>query len=170
MFRTPKRQPWLVMGIAVLAIGAISIPKSDLHRRLIWNATASAPIGLYWLQIEPFNRGDLVLASAPDSVASLADERHYLPRGVPLVKRIAALAGDTVCAHDREIQINGQVVAKGLDRDAKGRPMPTWTGCRVLTNDVLLLMPEHPDSFDGRYFGPVSATQIIGPLIPIWTR
>jgi conjugative transfer signal peptidase TraF len=139
---------------------------------IIYNASASASVGFY--RVLPENRirrGDLVLVKTPQSVRELAAERHYLPLNVDLVKRIAALQGDQVCALDGIVSIDGQVVARQLAVDSKGRALPRWTGCQVLgTDKVFLLMKAVPDSFDGRCFGPVPAATIVGKLVPIWPR
>lgn len=137
----------------------------------MWNATASAPVGLY--RVEPaasLRRGGFVLAWLPDAARRLAAERDYLPADVPLVKRIAALAGDTVCCEQARVTINGIAVATALRADNWGRSLPHWSGCRTLGQyEVFLLMPDVPDSFDGRYFGPIKTDAIIGKLVPLWT-
>ncbi|EGY02467.1 plasmid transfer protein TraF [Nitrospirillum viridazoti Y2] len=139
--------------------------------RLVWNASASAPIGLYLVQPGRVAvRGDLVLARTPDAVVELAAARGYLPAGVPLVKRVAALSGDVVCGDRAAVSINGVPVAVRLDKDSHGRPLSAWEGCRVLLpGDLFLLMADVPGSFDSRYFGPVQAGTIIGRLVPLWT-
>ncbi len=139
---------------------------------LLWNASASAPIGLYRvIAASPIRRGDLVLVRAPDNVRDLAAARGYLPLSVPLVKRIAALAGDVVCILDDEVIVDGETVARRLNRDHSGRPLPRWDGCRTLHFDeVFLLMAAVPDSFDSRYFGPVPLSAMIGRLVPLWTE
>jgi type IV secretory pathway protease TraF len=49
--------------------------------------------------------------------------------------------------------------------------LPHWDGCRTLQADELfLLMAAVPDSFDSRYFGPVSLSAVIGRLVPLWTE
>ncbi len=160
-----------IVAIAVLATFALGV--SMLARpspRLVWNASASAPLGLYWLAVGPVSRRDFVLAELPDSARRLAATRGYLPAGVPLVKRVAAISGDTVCAVGTTVAINGNAVAARLTGDSRGRPLPAWSGCRALHNgEFFLLMPDVPDSFDGRYFGPVAASSIIGRLVPLWT-
>ncbi len=170
MRNIPKQRRWLIVGSAVFAIIGVGASSLKSQPRLIWNATASAPVGLYWLRAHEFRRGDLVLVQPPLRVATLAAERHYLPYGVPLVKRVAGTAGDTICAENHKIQINGSTVATALERDVRGREMPSWEGCRYLQTEVFLLMSDAPDSFDGRYFGPVPATAVIGPLTPLWIR
>ena len=35
------------------------------------------------------------------------DERHYLPKGAPMLKRVLALPGQTVCRADRTITVDG---------------------------------------------------------------
>jgi conjugative transfer signal peptidase TraF len=153
----------LALGIGLLATAESATP------RLVWNASASAPIGLYWRTDGAVARGDLVLAWAPASARRLAAERGYLPADVPLLKRVVALAGDVVCALDGVIFIDGREAAEGLERDRYGRPMPRWNGCRTLRKgELFLLMPEVPDSFDGRYFGMVGADAVIGKVVPLW--
>jgi conjugative transfer signal peptidase TraF len=156
--------------LAALGLGALALSPST--PRFVWNASASAPLGLY--RVEPtvaLHKGDLVLAWAPESGRRLAAERGYLPRSVPLTKRIAAMAGDTVCGQHGLIVINGWIAAIQLAADPQGRPLPPWTGCRQLTpGEAFLLMAEVWDSFDGRYFGPVQTSAILGKLVPLWTR
>jgi len=156
-----------VTVFAVLATAASAIPS----RRLVWNASASAPMGLYWRISDRPARGDLVLAWAPRWARRLAAERDYLPLDVPLLKRVAATASDRVCANDDTILINGEVVAHRLDTDRAGRLLPHWTGCEILgPGAFFLLMPDVPDSFDGRYFGVIARSDIIGRVVPLWTR
>jgi conjugative transfer signal peptidase TraF len=153
-------------GAGLLALGLLYKPTP----RFVWNATASAPIGLYLLTGSSPALGDLVLVTTPPSVQRLASDRRYLPMGVPLVKRIAGLSGDEICATGEEISINKRLVALRKSVDSKGRPMPFWSGCRTLSNEVFLLMEDVPASFDGRYFGPVLQASIIGKLRPLWTQ
>ena len=139
--------------------------------RLVYNGSASAPLGFYRLVPEPaVARGDLVLAHLPGPAAALAAERHYLPLSVPVVKRIAALAGDLVCAKSGMVTVNNHDAARALRADVEGRQLPAWHDCRPLeSGEILLLMADVPASFDGRYFGPIPATAIIGRLVPLWT-
>jgi len=158
-----------VLMLTATAIAAFASPRAPV---LIWNATASAPIGLYELhRTHAVARGDLVLAKPPANALVLAAARDYLPAGVPLVKRIAALSGDDVCSFGKLILINGDPVATRLSADGQGRPLPSWQGCYRLTrNQVFLLMGHVPDSFDGRYFGPIRRSAIGGILRPLWTH
>jgi conjugative transfer signal peptidase TraF len=159
---------------AVFALcGYLATPSGTPDRaRIVWNVTASAPIGFYIVRRgRAFVRGDLVLVVPPPSIAKFAARRGYLPAGVPLVKRIAAMVGDTVCAQGTSIFIDGQFVAARLSTDGKGRPLPAWFGCRTLDQgEVFLLMEGVRTSFDGRYFGPTKLPQIIGRLDALWTR
>src|SRR3546814_17465817 len=58
-----------------------------------------------------------------------------------------------------------------LIRDRNGRSLPAWQGCRTLAaGELPLLNPDHPDSLDGRYFGPLPASTVLGRALPILTR
>ncbi|WP_419739563.1 conjugative transfer signal peptidase TraF [Ruegeria sp.] len=155
----------VLSGVALIGISAIA------HTPLlVWNASASAPIGLYRVTSGAPERGDLVLVQPSKSIAKLAAERRYLPAGVPLIKRIAAMSGDDVCAFNSVIIINGDVVADHLKVDRKGRPMPRWNECRTLEADEIFLLLTPAGSFDSRYFGPVKRHRIIARLAPLWTE
>jgi len=155
---------FVTMGIA--AASFVSLPA-----RLIWNASASVPIGLYAIggrnRIEVM---DLVAVRPPEPIASFLADGGYLPRGVPLMKRVAALAGQRTCRSGRTVSVAGAVVAEALERDRRGRPLPVWQGCRVIAEgELLLLNSDVPDSLDGRYFGPVPISAVIGRAIPLYT-
>lgn len=168
------RRMWLrrtaLLGIGIAALG-LTIARPPLPR-LVWNASASAPIGLY--AVSPGTapgRGDIVIAWPPTEARQLAAHRRYLPANVPLMKRVVAVAGDTICAADRTVTVNGRPVAQRRAADAAGRSLPAWQGCiRLAPGAVFLLMTETPDSFDGRYFGPTDARDAIGRATPLWLR
>jgi conjugative transfer signal peptidase TraF len=164
-----KRFTILVTGYC--AIGVVVAP-ALVHPapRLVWNASASVPIGLYAARSpDDVRKGDLVAAHVPAAVARLMAERGYLPPRVPMLKHVAATAGDTVCRFGERISIDAKPVARARLRDRIGRPLPSWSGCRKLgAGDVFLLNPASADSFDGRYFGPVSARSITAILTPLW--
>lgn len=154
-------------GIAVLLASAAIRPAP----RLVWNASPSAPIGLYAISPSaPAEPGEMVIARVPDPFRRLAAERHYLPLNVPLVKRVAAQAGDEVCALGQEIFVNGRWTAERRLADGQGRPMPMWSGCIRLHGSQLFLLMDNPASFDGRYFGATEGRDIIGKARLLWRR
>jgi type IV secretory pathway protease TraF len=74
-----------------------------------------------------------------------------LPIGVPMLKRVAALPGQTVCRDGRMITVDGTDLAETLDRDRRGRPLPVWQGCqRIGVGEVFLMNRRSKDSLDGR--------------------
>lgn len=155
--------------LTVMSVGAVSffpgVPK------LIWNASASMPIGFY--TITPTDRlevTDLVVVNAPEPLASFLAERRYLPRGVPLLKRVAGLPGQQVCRRGVHITVDGIDMGDALARDHLGRELPAWQGCRRIADDEVFLMNWwRDDSLDGRYFGPLPASAIVGHALPLWT-
>lgn len=160
----------LIAGAASFALGlTVLVPPPPL---LVWNASASAPVGLY--AVTPghaVRRGDMVIARLPVAMRGMAARRRYLPRGVPLVKRVMAGPGDTVCARGRQITIDAMFAAERLVADAAGRPMPWWQGCvHLAKGQAFLLMIDVPNSFDGRYFGISQTSDIVGRAHALWLR
>jgi conjugative transfer signal peptidase TraF len=166
-----KRIGWVVTtGFAALMAGA-----SILFRpapKLVWNASASVPVGLYAIHpIDVIRSGELVLVLPPEAVAQYLDQRGYLPRGVPILKHVLALPGQSVCRIERTITVDGTAVGDALDRDRQGRDLPAWHGCRIVAHGEMFLMNWRSDSsFDGRYFGPLPASTIVGRATPLWTK
>jgi type IV secretory pathway protease TraF len=98
--------------LAMLAAGGLAF----VHPapRVIWNATASTPTGLYTLHpIRQLRTTELVVVRPPDAIASVLAKGGFLPRGVPLLKQATPSR------------------STGL-RPAKRRTAITWTGhCRA---------------------------------------
>ncbi|PZV36413.1 S26 family signal peptidase [Mesorhizobium kowhaii] len=166
-----KRSSYVVATcFAVLAIGGLSFV--HVAPKLIWNASASTPIGLY--RVRPAERlalGDLVAVDAPEPLASFLADNGYLPRGVPMIKRVAALPGQKVCRSGLAITVDGIEIDKALEHDHFGRPLPVWRGCRrIVSGQVFLMNALVRHSLDGRYFGPIATSSIIGRATPLWTE
>lgn len=164
------RMTLVSMGAALSLIGASAVVRSD--PLVVWNATASVPIGLY--AITPITQpdiGDLVAVRPPEPLGRWLVDNDYLGPDTPLLKRVAALPVSEVCREGTTIIIDDHVVAEAQLRDRLGRPLLAWRGCRTLRDgEVFLLNVDHPASLDGRYFGPLDADTIIGRATPIWTR
>lgn len=162
-----RRAAILGVGVSFVLVSAVLPPTP----RLVWNVTPSAPVGLYLVAPHAdIVTGDMVIARVPRRYRRLAAMRRYVPRDVPLVKRVAAVAGDTVCARDRRISINGGPAARRRTFDGRGRAMPLWSGCRRLRASQLFLLNADPASFDGRYFGVSEGSDLIGKATLLWAR
>jgi len=137
---------------------------------LVWNASECVSVGLY--RVRPAGKlrlTDLVVARPPESLATFL-ARDYLPRGVPLIKRVLALPGQTICRKGPAIIVDGIEMGMAREYDSRGRPLPVWQGCRVIANgEVFLMNWDEPSSLDGRYFGALAASSIIGRAEPFWT-
>lgn len=160
-----------VMSTSFVVLAIVGRPFLSHTPKLIWNASASAPVGLYAVQTAAdLGVTDLVAVDAPEPLARFLWEREYLPRGVPLMKRIAALPGQTVCRIGRIVTVDSIAMGKALARDRRGRELPVWQGCRALrASEIFLMNCDVQDSLDGRYFGPIPKNSVIGRALPLWT-
>jgi len=141
----------------------------DMPLRMMWNASASVPRGLYIVSSAMPHRGELAVVRPPQSVAQFMDGRRYVPLGIPLLKPVAAVSGAHVCRAGLDVSIDGAPRAIALRADRLGRPLPTWSGCHHLGDGELFLLADaSPSSFDSRYFGPVTADAVIGRAVPLW--
>lgn len=160
-----------VGAAALFAVSFVAVAWLKPAPRLLWNASASAPIGLYRIDVGVRPRlGELVAIDPPPALAIYLSLRGYLPRGVPLLKRVAALPGSLVCRSGAFVTIDGAGVARALARDGADRLLPVWRGCRIVGAQELFLINPARGSLDGRYFGPISASGLIGTAHPVLTR
>ena len=137
----------------------------------IWNASNSVPRGLYRLELATtLTVTELVAVQPPALLATFLDLNGYLPIGVPMLKRVLALPGQTVCRNGLSISVDGVDVGQARERDGRGRPLPVWHGCQIIADgDVFVMNWQSEDSLDGRYFGPLPASAVIGRAVPVWT-
>ena len=155
----------MLFGTSMIAFSSAAHPMPCL----LWNASASVPVGFY--AVHPADRltaGELLVVRPQAPLAQFMAVRRYLALGVPLIKHVAALPGQIVCRSGFTITVNGIAEAQAFDRDARGRKLPVWQACRkIQSGEVFLMNAGVPDSFDSRYFGPVPDSTIIGSATPM---
>jgi len=141
------------------------------------NATASMPVGVYRLEDDRLERGDMVSFCLESELAALALERSYLrpglcPSGVqPLLKRVVGLPGDRLAFGSEGVRIDGRLQPSSsiAARDNLGRatPPPVLESGVIPAGKALLLSDNHAGGFDSRYFGlvPLAALRRARPIL-----
>jgi conjugative transfer signal peptidase TraF len=157
----------MIGAIAMLAATIVAKPSPIF----IWNSSKSVPIGLYRLRPAGNHHvTELVAVRPPEPLATYLDLTGYLPTGVPMLKRVLALPGQTVCRIGTTISVDGVETGEARGRDGRGRPLPVWEGCDLVGDgEVFLMNWQSATSLDGRYFGMMPATAIVGRALPVWT-
>jgi conjugative transfer signal peptidase TraF len=160
--------------LATMLAGVAGIAQSatiEFEPVVIWNASASVPVGLY--RVRPADKlriTDLVVVKPPEQLANFLAARGYLPHHVPLLKRVLALPGQVVCRDGFTITVAGIEMGEAREFDGHHRPLPTWRGCQMVAEgDVFLMNWQSADSFDGRYVGTLPIASIVGRAEPLWT-
>ncbi len=170
------------MKAVLLTAASVVLLVFSYRAGLRFNFTPSMPVGLYRLVEGLPERGDPVafcLNAGP--FPDLAQERDYLkpgscPRGLrPLLKKLAALPGDTLLIDAEGIHIlPGGAAASRLwphsrirNVDSRGRPVPSALTAGEIPPGQALALGEHPGSFDSRYFGfvPLASLQKMEPVL-----
>lgn len=167
-----RRTLLVCMGFGVAALIVPTLLR--IQARVVYNPSDSVARG--WYRIAPdvgpdsLHVGSIVLAWLPADVAACAAQRGYLPDGVPVLKRIGALAPQSVCVRAQVVRIDRDAVAITRLHDGAHRPLSAWAQCRPLAGDELFLLSDtNPASFDSRYFGPIDASAVLGVARPLWT-
>jgi len=170
-----RRVLFACMGIGVAALCAPAFMPMSAHERVfvVYNPTDSVPRGWYRVgsidNAASLHVGSIVLARLPVDVASFAGQRGYLPDGVPILKRVGAVAPQSVCVRGQTVRIDGAVVAIARTHDGARRSLQAWSQCRPLAaGELFLLSDTNSASFDSRYFGPIEASAVLGTARPLW--
>ena len=157
---------WAGAGCVLMLLAS----RETIAPRLLFNTTASAPIGFYSLHPGAPRVGEWVAIRPPERLALWMARRHYLPANVPLLKQVAARHGQEVCGHSDSLWIDGQMAARMRRTDRWGRGLPAYSGCHRLTAaEILIVNRNAADSLDSRYFGPLPVRGIVGRAQPLWT-
>jgi type IV secretory pathway protease TraF len=131
---------------------------------VLFNHSPSVPVGFYIRESGDLARGMFVTVRARDVAPLEAAAHHYDDEGDLFIKRLAAIAGQHVCSDGRSLSVDGVQVAMVQVR--AGVPQG-WVGCRTLAPSEILLLGDSADSFDGRYWGPISDDLIEGVWRPL---
>ncbi|MDP9144441.1 MAG: S26 family signal peptidase [Actinomycetota bacterium] len=152
----------IASAAVVAAIGAFMAPALGVGVPLvIRNTGSSMPRGFYvWSHAAPSAKGEVIVVREPE---------HF--RWSWLMKRVVATAGDRFCWRP---EIGTHFV--GVRRmpppspDALDLGLQPWQGCRVLAPGEVAGYGRSPDSYDSRYLGPITETQLWGVYRPVWAR
>jgi type IV secretory pathway protease TraF len=162
---------WIIGAAAIcLVVATATEIRFPPRPKLLYNPSASAPIGYYSIgPEETFNIGDQVALYAPDWARKLADERRYLPFDYPLIKTIAGKPGDQICASGDVVSVPNYADITRLSRDSLGRDLPSWDGCLVLSPNEYFVLSAGTEAglafgYDSRFFGPVNGETILGTV------
>lgn len=159
--------PTLALAAAALLAG-LATAADSLPAVALVNESPSLPRGVYArVPSQTIALGSVVAIPQP------AGSRAYLgslgmPAGVLLLKRVAAVGGERVCGRNGIVETaRWRVEARSQHR--RGVSMVAWQECRVLRADEIFLLGDTPGSFDSRYFGPVSRSEITGVYREVWS-
>lgn len=170
-----------ILAIGVLAISISLFVLSIMLRfgGFYINTTPSLPVGLYRIVDEPISKGTYVGFCPPQrDVFDWAVARGYINAGNcpggygQLLKRVHAVAGDTVLIDEAGITVNGELLLNSvpLSTDAFGAALPQYRFDTVIgESEYLLLSDLNSHSFDARYFGVINHAQIVHVVRPVVT-
>jgi conjugative transfer signal peptidase TraF len=165
------RPLWIMLGV-FLVLAVVEAGRSNTDRRYWLNLSHSEPVGLYVVTPLRGNikRGEIVLMRCPQGFEKYLYGRNWLPEGWPLFKTLSGIPGDRFCITEDILTVNGRALGTVSSMDRKGLPMPSLKGCRTIPeNHFLPIATGLKTSFDGRYFGAVPVSLIIGTARPVLT-
>ena len=152
--------PLMVALIVILCVLSIRL----LGYGMTYQYSASMPIGLsVVVPVHHIQRHDIVIFRLTPAIRNGLLRQGWQSPPTILMKTVMAIPGDVVCKRDQAIWVNHQCIAPVIHQHFVDQPF-----CQVLpANYYLLMSTHHKNSFDSRYFGPVSIKQILGRVIKV---
>jgi len=179
----PRLRKALLFGVT--GIAGLYVCFAAIGVGLAVNLTNSMPRGLYATTSPPgwsLPRGALIAVCIPNiPAAKVYLARRYLghstecPVGMPPeIKPLGAVPGDLVEIGRDGVRVNGVLVPNSrlYGLDSNGRPishLPFGWKHRLRKGEYFTLATYLPRSLDSRYYGPVSAGDIIKSAWPVLT-
>lgn len=143
------RKGWAIFTVIAL----ICLPSLEFFGQIIFlNQTASMPTGIYIKKSkDKLEIGDIIVFYSKETKSNL-------------LKYVAGYDGYEYCL-DFENTLWGNSFPLAQKNIAKfHEEKPTQSLCKTLKKDELLVLGEHPDSYDSRYFGPIKRQQVIAQV------
>jgi conjugal transfer pilin signal peptidase TrbI len=95
--------------------------------------------------------------------------RPFYRDGQPLIKVMDGMPGDRLTVEEAQVLVNGERQASGglMLSGTLMRPASTFESTYTLSKDRYFMAGRTNNSFDSRYWGPISSAQIIGRVYPL---
>jgi conjugal transfer pilin signal peptidase TrbI len=164
------------MGLSkgALALLAVYLPLAWFagHYRLVYDGIRGEnclPYSVFLIELgsDQPQRGEYLAFSSRQM-------EPFYANGTAVVKQVAAVPGDRVTVDRAGVSINGEHVGELLHLEpgqklwAQGRRLSDVEREEVVPRGHWWMMGTHPRSYDSRYWGFISADQVVGRAIPLW--
>ncbi len=157
--------PLVVLGVWII----LSLMLAD--RQLVINTSPSVAPGIYLRIDEKPRIGRIIDFRIPPPASAYVHERTgHFGRHWYILKPIAAGPGDRINTLGRWLYINGRKMARIYTHDEKDRRLPHWrANCVLGPHEYFVYSNRIWNSFDSRYYGPISQKQIAAVRVPLLT-
>lgn len=139
----------LITGIACMAIEFFG-PIFFINR------TASMPQGIYAKNGGGlFKKGDIIIFNEGRRKSNL-------------IKYIAAVSGDRYCFDEAGALWVNEIPIAQKNIEKYSQPFLAQSICNILNEGELLVIGDHENSYDSRYFGPIKKNDVIATAKLLW--
>lgn len=161
----------LMVAASLLTCSGLPLAANLIDAPLVlFPATPSIPNGAYGRSFDQAGVGLIASFAAPAAAERYyTDIGHSLPPATHFMKPLVAGPSDVVCnSLESGLSVNGRFLGVTYSENDDGHPLPLWVDCRPLADDEWFVFSDYArQSFDSRYYGPVSGNDIRGFYKPI---
>ncbi len=171
--RRPRRRAateWaiVVVGALLLAVGfrtfgfaSFSVPSASMEPTLeVGDRILVQKAFFNWHDL---HEGDIVVFVRPPA------DTMCVAAGNDLVKRVIALAGQSVYSVGNGVFVDGRELSEPYATGPLGTPVASRKRpFRVPAGEVYVMGDNRFDSCDSRYWGPIKGSSVIGKVVLLW--
>ena len=154
----------VALMLKVTTVQAFYIPSASMEPTL--QVGDRVLVNKWSYRVHDVNRGDIIVFSKPPEEASDIKD---------LIKRVIGLPGETLTIDNNHVLINGQVLdepylpAGTLTQPVGGHGCAPAKPCVIPEGDVFVMGDNRTNSADGRFFGPIKESSIVGrAFVRLW--
>jgi len=170
MFFQPKK----IYPLIVITIFFTFIIIANYFGILI-NVSQSMKPGLYIKSTGQIRHGDIVAFCLPEPYKTSGLKKFYIQKGskcdgaTPLIKEVIAIPGDHINLQEHYIEVNGSyLLYRTFYQDSKGKKLEIYPrGDYQNTTGYWFIGANANNSWDSRYWGPISKNHILFKLKPL---
>ena len=163
-----KKKAVIFLGLCL----AVSLMIEEMPKMIYFNVTTSLPQGFYLrIPCKECRRGDYIVYEPSEEVKTLIIKNGWGDGRRDFLKKVGATEGEkySIESDTLRFEIEGKYIGQVYETDDAGNVLPKLRGEFEVPKDYVLPIATSARSFDGRYSGAISKSQIKARVVPILT-
>ena len=152
------------LAVYLIALGVVFVSLLLVHQRLAVTVTPSLRYKVFYLKDRSgseIRRGEYVLFNLDHPVTRELSFKKT-------IKQVACASGDHLSVNDRDYYCNGLFIGRAKDLSLRNERVTNFAYSGEVPANSLFVMGHSMDSYDSRYFGFISSSDVEKMAYPLF--